>query len=68
MLGSKLAYFFVLAEENKVDQAEVKLFYIKYSNMGMTLYCMEIRWFTKGKYLGIYKRQEINLTLELLST
>lgn len=43
MLGSKLAYFFVLAEENKVDQAEVKLFYIKYSNMGMTLYCMEIR-------------------------
>lgn len=35
MPTSKLAYFIVLAEENKIDQAKMKLFYIKYSNMGM---------------------------------
>lgn len=35
MPASKLAYFIVLAEENKVDQAEIKLFYIKHTNMGI---------------------------------
>lgn len=34
MPASKLAYFIVLAEENKVDQAEIRLFYTKYTNMG----------------------------------
>lgn len=37
-----LAYFIVPAEGNKVAQAEIKLFHIKYTNMGMNEYCMEI--------------------------
>lgn len=35
MPASKLASFIVLVEEDKVDQAEMKLFYIKYTNVGM---------------------------------
>lgn len=42
MPTSSLAYFIVLAEGNKVAQAEIKLFSTKYTSMGMNEYYMEI--------------------------
>lgn len=42
MPNSSLVYFIVLAEGKKVAQAEIKLFCIKYTTVGMNEYYVEI--------------------------